>query len=185
MFRWKLQLQDVRRLLRSAEGYELSVMAVRRLRWLEYFLEHDQNVSGTCRHFGIARSTLTCWLDRFHPDDPRSLEEHSRCPHTVRAPETDERVVEIIRVLRTNNPRMGKERIQEILRTEHGVRLSVSTVGRVIARHGLFFADTASHRLKRGRVSGLDAQSRMNGPNLDHDETSPFLLYPEYGLPLS
>ncbi len=160
-------------------------MAVRRLRWLEYFLEHDQNVSATCRHFGIARSTLTCWLDRFHPDDPRSLEEHSRCPHTVRAPETDERVVELIRVLRRNNPRMGKERVREILRTEHGVRLSVSTVGRVIARHGLFFADTASHRLKRGRVYADDARALANGQRDTHDDLSPFLLYPEYGLPLS
>lgn len=147
-----LRLQDVRRLLRSAEEHELSADAVQRLKWFQYNLLHGDNVSLTCRHFGISRSTFTRWAERFDPSDVRSLEECSRRPHTVRLPETDVRTIELIRQIRIQQPLLGKEAVTEILRTMHNVVMSSSTVGRVIKRHNLFFAQTASHTIKRSSV---------------------------------
>ncbi|HRH93518.1 MAG TPA: helix-turn-helix domain-containing protein [Candidatus Peribacteria bacterium] len=144
------RLADVRRLLKQAVELELSAGAVQRLKWFLYTLEHDNNVSLACRHFGIARSTFMRWWNRFDAADTSSLEEASRRPHAVRAPETDARTVSAIRELRMAHPTTGKVGIHAMLREIYGIEASVSTVGRVIARHKLFFAEKASHQQKRG-----------------------------------
>ncbi len=162
------RLADVRRLLKQAAELELSAGAVLRLKWFLYAIEHDDNVSLACRHFGIARSTFVRWWNRFDAQDPSSLEETSRRPHTVRAPETDAAVVELIRALRMQHPTMGKVGIHALLRDAHGVTVSVSTVGRVIARHKLFFGPQASHAQKRGETeSVIDAGSVSVAPATD------------------
>lgn len=143
-------LAAVRRLLKQAQSLELSSGALQRLKWFLYCFEHDGNVSLTCRHFGIARSTFLRWASRFDAERPETLEEHSRCPKTVRTPETDPRIVALIRALRQQHPTMGKVPLARVLRSEYGVTVSESTVGRVIARHRLFFAETQSHAGKRG-----------------------------------
>lgn len=143
------RLQDVKRLLRNAEELELCHEAVQRLKWFQYALEHDSNVSLTCRHFGISRSTFLRWADRFDARDIRSLEEQSRRPLTVRTPETNPATVELIRILRTEHPLLGKEPICALLKERYGIELSSSTVGRIIKRHALFFGNTQSHENKR------------------------------------
>lgn len=154
-----IRLQDVRRLLRSAEEYELNSEQVQRLKWFQYALEHDGNVSLTCRHFGISRSTFLRWADRFDASDLRSFDEQSRRPHTVRAPETDAKTVELIRTIRLASPTLGKEHIALRLAAEHGITISSSTVGRIIKRHGLFFGDTAAHTGKRAATAPSDNES--------------------------
>lgn len=149
------RLADVRRLLKQAVELELSAGAVQHLKWFVYAIEHDDNVSLACRHFGIARSTFIRWWNRFDATDIATLEETSRRPHSVRAPETDAHVVELIRALRMEHPTMGKVGIHALLRDLHGIQVSASTVGRVIARHKLFFAPKASHVQKR-RETNVD-----------------------------
>ncbi len=166
-------------LLRQAEELELSASAVLRLRWFEYFYQHGENASLTCRYFGIARSTLVRWLDRFRPDDPSSLEEHSRRPHSVRRPETAPATVARIGALRRAHPLMGKEEISEALAKE-GIDASASTVGRVIAREGFFFADTPAHRRKRAAHAD---QKRV--PADEPDDVSFPLLRPRTDTPLA
>lgn len=145
-------LASVRRLLKQAAELELSAGAVQRLKWFAYALEHDDNVSLTCRHFGIARTTFMRWWKRFDASDIASLEDCSRRPHTVRAPETDQHAIDCIRQLRLAHPTTGKVGICALLREVYGIELSVSTVGRVIARHKLFFAEKPSHAQKRGET---------------------------------
>jgi hypothetical protein len=36
-------------------GCELSRDAVRRLQWMQHYLQHGRNAAFTCRHFGISR----------------------------------------------------------------------------------------------------------------------------------
>lgn len=67
----------------------------------------------------------------------------------MRAPETDQKVIDIIRTIRQEQPTLGKESVTLLLRSEYGITLSSSTVGRIIKRHKLFFAETASHINKR------------------------------------
>jgi transposase-like protein len=146
-----LSASEIRRLLRSASQLELSSDAVQKLKWFLFAAEHAENVSLTCRHFGISRSTYLRWSERFDANDLSTLDEHSRSPHTVREPETDPKVVTLIAELRTAQPMIGKEAISAILQQSHSITVSSSTVGRVISRHGLFFAETASHRRKRAQ----------------------------------
>lgn len=188
MFHPKVRLQGVLHLLARADELELTPEALQRLRWFAYALEHDGNVSLTCRHFGIARSTFLRWAERFDPRDPRTLEERSRRPHMMRQPETDPKVVELIRTLRAAHPLMGKREIESRLSAEHGLRVSSSTIGRVIARHGFFFADTPSHRAKRlqaGIDEPVDESSSSPREKLGADDAfdSPFLPATEPSLP--
>ena len=183
----RASLRDVRRLLRQSGALELSAGAVRRLRCFAYFLEHGGSVSLTCRHFGMSRSTFIRWAGTFRVADPSSLEEQPRCPKNVRAPETDEHAVSLIRSLRKEQPLMGRHEIARMLREKHGVALSVSTVGRVIARHRFFFADTKAHRDKRLQeiLSADDAGSAARR-RMKHDtqpESDSFPLHIQLDFP--
>ena len=168
-------LRNVRHLLKRAKELELSEGAVQRLKWFAFALEHGDNASLACRHFGIARTTYVRWAGRFDPRDPSSLEEESRRPRRMREPETPPHVVALIRDLRVKHVLMGKEDIAETLQREYGVRLSASTVGRVIARNGFFFAATPAHERKRAA-----SNSDIPLPSSEQaDDASPFLLPPE------
>ncbi len=156
MFRKSVRAQGIRRLLQSAHALELGVHAVLRLKWFLFALEHKENVSLTCRHFGIARSTFLRWARRFDPRDLSTLEERSRSPHAVRMPETKPEAIERVRLLRIDYPTTGKEGIQKLLQERFGIVLSVSTVGRIIARHKFFFAQKPSHQLKRAQDLGSE-----------------------------
>lgn len=165
MFLTSIRAADVGRLLQRSRELELSASAVQKLKWFAFALEHNGNVSLACRHFGIARSTFMRWAERFDPRDPLSLEEESRRPHTVRSSEIDHEIVEIIRQLRMKNPVMGKVQIQQILKEKHGITLSTSTVGRVIARHNMFFGDLPSHVRKRGE-DPLQVEAAQRAPEI-------------------
>lgn len=178
------RLSDVKRLLRRSQELELSTHAVQRLKWFVYALEHHGNISVTCRHFGIARSTFLCWLHRFDAKDPRSLEEHSRRPHTVNRSHTDPHVIALIKMLRIQQPLIGKKEIQKILDTQHGIQLSSSTIGREIARHHFFFGNTKSHRAKRGELRVMEGEREAQLPACPMGETkTSFVLHPLLNLP--
>ena len=149
MLRISTHIQKIRHLLKNSHVFELSGEVVQRLRWLLFAAEHSDNVSLTCRHFGISRTTFLRWKGRFDPNDPRSLVEQSRRPHTLRAAETDVRTIALIGALRREQPLISKQDIQKILHLREGIDLSPSTVGRVITRLGFFFADTPAHRRQR------------------------------------
>lgn len=184
MSRTPLRLQDVRRLLRSSVELELSQGAVQRLKWFLYCLEHGDNVSLTCRHFGISRSTYLRWAERFDATNLRSLEESSRRPINVRRPETDARIVELVKAIRSEQPLLGKDPITVILRERHGINVSTSTVGRVISRHKLFFADRPSHEQKRLVVTDAVVPSPAHHdvlgstPREPEDFSDPLSLFP-------
>ncbi len=149
MRRSRPKRQDIANLLRHAVSLGLSRDASKRLTWFSYALAHEGNVSLACRYFGISRTTFLRWANRFDPRKPETLEERSRRPHHVREPQVDHAVVEWIRQYRLQNVTMGKEQIARKLTTEHQVIISASSVGRVIARNGFFFADRQSHASKR------------------------------------
>lgn len=140
---------DITNLLQHAEELRLSRDARKRLAWFAYALSHDGNISLTCRYFGISRSTFLRWASRFDPRHPETLEDRSRRPHRVREPDTPPKLIVLIRQYRTVAPTAGKNIIARKLLEEFGLAVSASTVGRVIARERLFFADLPSHHHKR------------------------------------
>lgn len=144
-----VKFRRVRSLLRRAASLELSADSVLKLRWFLFAMSHGGSVSLTCRHFGISRSTYLRWARRFDVRDPASLSEQSHRPHTLRVPETDARTVDAIRRIRIEHPTLGKEHVARLLLSSYSIHMSSSTVGRVIARYGFYFADTPLHRRKQ------------------------------------
>jgi len=104
----------------------------KRLRWFDYY-GRCENARKTCRYFGISPQTFYRWKNRYDPYDLRTLESGSHRSHKVRQPQTPLKVVERIRELRGEYPRWGKDKLAALLRKE-GIRVSASTVGRVMNR---------------------------------------------------
>lgn len=106
-----------------------------RLQWMDFYERHGRNARLTCRHFGISPDTFYRWRRRYHPRRLQSLEDdlRSRRPRRVRQPQTPPAVVERLRALREAHPRWGKEKLAVLLRRE-GIRLSPSTIGRLLTR---------------------------------------------------
>lgn len=116
----KLHLQD------------LSSEAKKRLKWFDWHRGHGQNVSLTCRHFGIARQTFYRWKRRFDPFDLASLEDRSSRPLRVRQRTWTTAEVLAVQRLREAFSRWGKEKLAVLLSRE-GVMLCASRVGRILS----------------------------------------------------
>ena len=110
----------------------ISQDAARRLRWFDFYNQCG-DARLTCRHFGLSPQTFYRWKNRFDPYDLTTLEAESRRPHHVRKPMTPEPVEDRILKLRQKYPRWGKDKLVVLLRRE-GIRVSTSTVGRVMKR---------------------------------------------------
>ena len=125
-------LPQVRR-LRVAP--ELSPEARRRLRWIDYYLQHGRNASQTCRHFDIGRETFYRWWRRYDPRRLQTLEDdrRTRRPKRVRQPQTPVALEGRIRRLREQYPRWGDRKLAVLLRRE-GSTISHATIGRVLQR---------------------------------------------------
>ncbi|MEK7218028.1 MAG: helix-turn-helix domain-containing protein [Patescibacteria group bacterium] len=173
----KRQQQRIASLLARAKDLRLSRSAERRLLWFAFAAGHGGNVSLTCRHFGIARSTFLRWAERFNPRNERSLEDASRRPRHVRRPRTPEQAITLIAQWRQENPRLSRHAISQLLRAQ-GIRLSPASVGRVIARERLFFANTPSHQTKRNALPLSGTMSIERDIRAARDPARPFPLSP-------
>jgi len=113
----------------------LSREARLRLAWMDFYERHGGNARLTCRHFGISPDTFYRWRRRYDPRRLESLEDDvdTRRPHRVRQPQTPPAIVERIRALREAHPRWGKEKLAVLVRRE-GIRISPSTIGRILTR---------------------------------------------------
>lgn len=143
-------------LLARARREGLDATVIERLTVILHFAENRYSISETCRQFGISRSTFHRWIERFDPENLSTLADKSHEPLTLRQSAIDAESVELIRRYRMRYPQMGKERIAELLMLDHAVEISPSSVGRVIERECLYFADTPFHWKKR-----LEKQSNV------------------------
>lgn len=142
-------VEELTRLITDATMSSCHPSIIQRLTVLRYFVEHRPTVLELCRHFGISRSTFHRWLERFDPLDPRSLLDHSHDSHSDHSQTVPAEAIELIRRYRHESPLLGKERIATMLRQQHGIIVSPSTVGRIIDRECLYFAETPLHWKKR------------------------------------
>jgi putative transposase len=111
---------------------DLSREARRRLAYIDWYFAHGKNVSLTCRHFAISRQTFYRWLKRYDPFNLATLEDRSSVPRRRRLRTWTADQVLAVLALRQRYPRWGKEKLQRLL-VDAGIRLSVSTVGRILA----------------------------------------------------
>ena len=89
----------------------------------------------TCRHFGVSRKTFYKWKKRYDTDGPTGLCDRARRPH--HSPGAFSRdIVSKILYLRQNYL-FGPGRIADYLRRFHDIVVAVSSVHRVLLRHGM------------------------------------------------
>jgi transposase InsO family protein len=114
---------------------KLSKRARERLRWMDWYDNHDHNGRLICRHFGLSPDVFYRWKSRYNPFDLSSLEDDkiTRTPHIIRKPETDPQIVKRVKDLREKYPRWGKKKLWKLLQNE-GLRISESSVGRTLNR---------------------------------------------------
>ena len=106
-----------------------------RQRLFDWHRTHGQNVSRTCRHFGISRPTFYRWQRRYVPGRPQTLEDRACVPRHRRPPSWTADQARAVRDLREQYPRWGKAKLQWCLaRGDTPVVLSVSMVGRILRR---------------------------------------------------
>jgi len=125
----------------------LTQKAKYRLKVVDWYRFHRKNISLTARHFGRTRYTVRSWVRRFNQKGIMGLQDRSHRPKRLRQPTTpSEVVVEIVR-LRKQYPAWSKYKIEVILKRK-GIKVSASTVGRVLKRRGLIDQKISKKRKK-------------------------------------
>ena len=126
----------------------LTERARHKLKVLDWHRKHGENVSLTARRFGYARKTIHAWIREYRQKGPLGLNERSKAPKKRPVPQTSsEAVMQICRV-RKQYPAWSKYKIAEILKRDHAIEVSSSTVGRVLKRRGLIDKKKSEKRRK-------------------------------------
>ncbi len=112
---------------------DLSKQARRGLKWFDYYHSHGNNARLTCRHFDISPQAFYRWKRRYDPRHIASLEGCSRRPKHLRQNTASLELIEVVRRLREEYPRWGRDKLVVLL-PEEGFFCSTSMVGRIIRR---------------------------------------------------
>lgn len=114
----------------------LSKLGLKRLAWFDYYHTHGNNISLTCRHFGISRDTFYLWKKRFNPVNLQTLEDNlaTRTPHHLREMTTPSWILQRIYDIRLDDLEKSKYEIHEELKRE-GIKVCHDVIQKVINRH--------------------------------------------------
>lgn len=126
----------------------LTRRAKQRLMVIDWYQSHGQNKSLTSRHFAIGRNTLKRWLKRFKQQGLVGLNDKSRRPKRVRQSIATWQIIELVVETRKENPTWSKCKIQAYLRTEKKLKVSASTIGRILKRRALINPRVSRKRQK-------------------------------------
>lgn len=129
---------------------DLSKEARVRLKWIDAYLRW-KNARKVCRRFGITPNTFYLWYNRFKKLDIRGLESRSKRPRRFRASQIPLETSLLVDKLRRSNPAWSKYKISEILRRDHDLDLSPSTVNRIFHQRSLFFSSPLTNKRKAMR----------------------------------
>lgn len=135
-----------------------------RLAWFDYYRK-AKNASLTCRHFGIPAKTFYKWKARYNPWDLTSLKSRNRRPNHFRKSKIPFEIIQTVVKIRTHYPFWSKYKVSTILKRDHKIQLSPSSVGRILKQKGLISPRESKRRIlaanrKRLRVGkGLVAKN--------------------------
>ena len=127
----------------SLRTFEQSEVAQRRLRIIEFYERYGERATKDA--FGVDRKLISRWRQRLRASGGRlaALVPYSTRPFHLRHSPVPLEIVEFIRVMRENHPRIGKEKLKVLLDRfcqQRGIRpVSVSTIGNIISRHKFFY----------------------------------------------
>lgn len=150
--------------VRISKVYSPSKEAKQRLKWMDYHRK-VKNIALVCRHFGIQRSLFYKWHNRYEKLGIKGLESRPRKPKTFRQSKMPLEYIDLVRKLRKQYPYFSKYKLAVILKRDFDIKLSSSTVGRIIKKYDLFFRSpyrSKKERLKYNRTrlpKGFEATS--------------------------
>ncbi|WP_460474260.1 IS481 family transposase [Emticicia fontis] len=121
---------------------KLSTKAQARKKWLEIYYSCG-SISKAALKCGIARSTLQRWIKRQSDDGEKDLEDKSKRPHRLALQKIDTSIENLVLKVRQEF-KYGKMRICSHLLRIHNLKVSPSTVGRILKHY-------ATEPLKRYR----------------------------------
>ena len=105
-----------------------------RLGWVKLY-EQTGDAGLTCRRCGISRPTLRKWRRRYHERGEAGLVSLSFRPHRSPRQKVFAREEALILDLRRSR-RLGIKRLRNELIREHGLKLALATIHKVLVRHG-------------------------------------------------
>ncbi len=130
----------------------LSKDGLKRLLWMDWYLNHGKNAEATCRHFGISKSVFYRWFNRFDKKNLKTLEFDTRLrrPHRLREMTTDPRILKLIYDIRLADLSKSKYEIEEELKRS-GIKVSRKVIQKVINRHFELRNDEHKAKLRKTR----------------------------------
>lgn len=109
-------------------------------------LQPGANKSELARRFGIARSNLNKWLERWREAGVEGLRERSRRPHASPRRTAAALEAEVLRVRSESNGAWGGRKIEAVLQREGLAAVPrPSTITGILRRHGALEARAAEH----------------------------------------
>jgi transposase len=130
-------------MLYSLRKFAESEVAQQRMKILQFYEAYGEKA--TKEAFGADRRVISRWRKRLKDSGGSlmSLVPGSTRPKTVRRSEIPQEIIDFIKSLREQYPRLGKEKIKALLDKhclQKGMKsISESTIGNIIKRHKFFF----------------------------------------------
>ena len=134
-----MQIKSLR--LKSYRSWRMmdtaSPAALGRLKKLELYVRLRQEgcqSASALEATGWSRATYYRWRKRYKTAGISGLESRSRRPRSLRQRKWSREDERLVLNLRLDRPVWGKRKIWKVLSRDHGLRLSISTVGRILSR---------------------------------------------------
>ena len=151
---------------------DLSKSAKLRLSWMDFY-GRTNNVSLTCRHFGISRKTFYAWFKRYNPYCLKSLEEKSKRPLKTRTPLISWAQEQRIIALRKKYLRYSKFKLAVIYQRTYDERISSWQIQRTIQKYHLYWQPA---KIRRTQAKRLRATRKKKITELKKEPKQGFLI---------
>lgn len=122
-----------------------------RLRWIKYY-QLSGNLGVTCQRCGISRPTLRKWLQRYEEFGVHGLVSKSRKPKVSPNRKVFEEQERCVLLLRLEN-NLGVRRIQNELKRQYQISLSLATIHDILARNKVKLLRRLKRKKKLKRYS--------------------------------
>lgn len=139
-------------MLKQIDKYSyLSKEAKNRIKWFDYYRKTD-NISLTCRHFGISRKTFHKWKKVYNPTNLFSLENKSKTPKRKRQPVITDLQESRIILLRKKYLCYSKIKLAKIYENLYEEKISSWKIQRVIQRYKLYSHPKRTAKITKKRL---------------------------------
>lgn len=129
----------------------LSDTAKQRSKWIDWYYAHGLNKRLTARHFGLSPNTIYKWLKRGQGKTLKSYESYSTKPKRFRQSLLSTSNLQLIKQLRKEDMGLSKYKLSIILNRDYQIKVSSSTIGRVLSSSGLINESQNIRSIKRKR----------------------------------